>query len=76
MTEPHPTDHLDVDSLRLLIQISAKQAADLKRKLDDAISVRDDSIRKALAKGGRVADLAEDAGMKVARIYQIRDGRR
>lgn len=76
MTAIQPVDQLDLDALRLLIQISAKRAAKLKQELDDAITVRDSAIRAALTKEGRVADLAEDAGMKAARIYQIRDGRR
>jgi hypothetical protein len=76
MTEPHPVENLDLDSLRMMIQLSAKQAAELKQKLDDAIGLRDDMIRRALAKGGRATELADDAGMKVARIYQIKYGRR
>jgi hypothetical protein len=76
MTAMQPLDQLDLDGVRLMIKISTKQAADLKQKLDDAIRLRDDAIRAALTKGGRVADLAEDADMKAARIYQIRDSRR
>lgn len=45
------------------------QLADLAKK-------RDELIRQAIADGVRVADLAQDAGLSVFRIYQIRDGRR
>lgn len=37
---------------------------------------RDDLIRSGLSAGLRAVDLAQDAGLSVPRIYQIRDGRR
>lgn len=45
-------------------------------KLADLIQERDEAIRKALRTELRRADIAAAAGLKEARLYQIRDGRR
>ncbi|MCK9901301.1 hypothetical protein [Glutamicibacter sp. V16R2B1] len=48
----------------------------LTERMEILPAERDDLIRQALARRVRVEDLAADAGLSPARIYQIRDGRR
>lgn len=45
----------------------AEDAAELARR------DRDDAVRDAIAKGARVVDIADAAGMQRSRVYKIRD---
>lgn len=45
-------------------------------RLDQAVATRDELIRVALDTPARREDIAHAAGVKEARLYQIRDGRR
>lgn len=62
--------------LRDQITETARRIDDLTARRDETISERDGLIRQAIAAGVRVDDIAADARLKPARIYQIRDGRR
>lgn len=62
--------------LRDEIKASMQRANELAQERDDEIARRDDLIRAAIKGGVRVEDIAQDVGLKRARIYQIRDGRR
>jgi hypothetical protein len=53
-----------------------KELRELTARLADLPGHRDELIRRALAEGVRVEDIAADADLSPARIYQIRDGRR
>ena len=45
-------------------------------KISDMITARDDLIRARLAAGASPTELAKEAGLSRARIYQIKDRRR
>lgn len=62
--------------LREEIKKSVALANDLAQRRDGEIARRDDLVRAAIKGGVRVEDIAQDVGLKRARIYQIRDGRR
>lgn len=62
--------------LRDAITGTVTRINDLTARRDEAISQRDALIRQAVAAGVRIEDIAVDAQLKAARIYQIRDGRR
>jgi len=53
-----------------------ERLAGLAEALDFARVERDEEIRHALGLGATVEQLAEITGKSVARVYQIRDGRR
>lgn len=55
---------------------AAHAVEDADRVLRDAQSTRDRAIRNALARGARVVDVMEAAGVTRARIDQIRRGTR
>lgn len=61
---------------REYVRALTRQIADKQRALDEDIAQRDREIRKGLAIDITAADLAADADLKPARIYQIRDERR
>lgn len=63
---------MGLDEIRRLAA-QARDHADRAKQLE---AERDDAIRLALANGIRVTDLAEAAGVSLARIYQVRDRRR
>lgn len=59
--------------------VAKNTRADLRRvvaQIRDLTVRRDELVRQGIAEKVRVADLAEDADLSIARIYQIRDGRR
>jgi hypothetical protein len=66
----------DKGQLRAEVRDLTQREADLRVGADQALDERDALIRRGIEMGVRVADLAEDAGLKPARIYQIRDRRR
>ncbi len=72
MSKQGPISGMSMEDLRRLIQASAEQARDLERQLEEVLAVRDNAIRVALDKRARVPDLMADAGLKRARVYQIR----
>ncbi len=57
---------------------AARELASAKSAVMAAEEKRDELIRKAMRPGSelRPVDIATYAGLKVARLYQIRDGRR
>lgn len=66
------------DAQRLLDDIAAAAAAieTFQGKVSEYTDDRDELIRAALRTELRRADIAAAAGVKEARLYQIRDGRR
>jgi hypothetical protein len=62
----------------LLVQIEETAAAitATEKRLAEQVAERDELIRAALRTELRRADIAAAAGVKEARLYQIRDGRR
>lgn len=62
----------------LLVQIEAAAAAiaAAERQVAEHTDRRDELIRSALRTELRRADIAAAAGLREARLYQIRDGRR
>ena len=63
------------DILNQIIVAEANRK-EFQDRADEATASRDALIRKAVSMTIRVADIAEAADLKPARIYQIRDGRR
>lgn len=62
----------------LLVQIeeTAAAIAVTEKHREEQVAARDELIRAALRTELRRADIAAAAGVKEARLYQIRDGRR
>lgn len=58
------------------VAYTARSVEDADRVLRDAQATRDRAIRNALARGARVVDVMEAAGVTRARIDQIRRGTR
>jgi hypothetical protein len=65
-----------VDRLLDEIATAARDIAETEKRLAEQIADRDHLIRAALRTEARRCDIAAAAGVKEARLYQIRDGRR
>lgn len=61
---------------RQRVRDETERLENLRREVGAIERLRDQSIRTAVLLGVNVADVADDANLKPARIYQIRDGRR
>lgn len=64
-----PFDQADL--VAAVADLESAQAA-----VTHATARRDELIRRAIAAGTPVKELATTTGMSLARIYQVRDGRR
>lgn len=75
-----PQDHAARDAARernrQIVRDQTALLKTLRAEIESAEALRDQGIRSALLLGAPVADLAADAKLKPARIYQIRDNRR
>lgn len=61
---------------RQLVRETTQRRAAAEQHAEAAIRDQTAAIQAAIAAGVSTLDLAEEAGMSRARIYQIRDGRR
>lgn len=69
-------DERTPNGMLAIIARAERDRADAEHDAVKHAADRDDAIRQAIAAGVPVAQIAEAAGIKPARVYQIRDGRR
>ncbi|MFC9432740.1 hypothetical protein [Nocardia sp. NPDC057030] len=63
-------------SILAALRANTKKRLRLDAQLKEVIEERDNLIRQAFAAHEEGRDIAQAAGVRIARTYQIRDGRR